>query len=172
MCRKLPESDPSRRYVDEIVRATDRGSSLTRGLLAFSRKQVLSPQIVDLNALIGDQIDMLERMLGEAIILRFQPGAGLGRTKVDPSQVQQVVMNLVINARDAMPDGGEVLIETANAELDSCGSTPGARPSSEYVMISVTDTGCGIDEATKPHIFEPFFTTKEQGKGTGLGLAT
>jgi two-component system cell cycle sensor histidine kinase/response regulator CckA len=172
LCRKLPEADPSRRYVDEIVRATDRGSSLTRGLLAFSRKQVLSPQIVDLNALIGDQINMLERLLGEAIILRFQPGAGLGRTKVDPSQVQQVVMNLVINARDAMPDGGEVLIETANAELDSCGSTPGARPSSEYVMISVTDTGCGIDEATKPHIFEPFFTTKEQGKGTGLGLAT
>jgi PAS domain S-box-containing protein len=172
LCRKLPEADSSRRYVDEIVRATDRGSSLTQGLLAFSRKQVLSPQIVDLNALIGDQINMLERLLGEAIVLRFQPGAGLGHTKVDPGQVQQVVMNLVINARDAMPDGGEVLIETANAELDPSASDSGARSSSEYVMISVTDTGCGIDDETKPHIFEPFFTTKEQGKGTGLGLAT
>ncbi|MGA2101692.1 MAG: PAS domain S-box protein, partial [Candidatus Sulfotelmatobacter sp.] len=168
LCRKLPEADSSRRYVDEIVRATDRGSSLTQGLLAFSRKQVLSPQIVDLNALIGDQINMLERLLGEAIVLRFQPGAGLGHTKVDPGQVQQVVMNLVINARDAMPDGGEVLIETANAELDPSASDSGARSSSEYVMISVTDTGCGIDDETKPHIFEPFFTTKEQGKGTGL----
>ncbi len=172
LCRKLPGTDSSRRYVDEIVRATDRGSSLTQGLLAFSRKQVLSPQIVDLNALIGDQINMLERLLGEAIVLRFQPGAGLGHTKVDPGQVQQVVMNLVINARDAMPDGGEVLIETANAELDPSASDSGVRSSSEYVMISVTDTGCGIDDETKPHIFEPFFTTKEQGKGTGLGLAT
>ena len=122
LCRKLPETDSSRRYVDEIVRATDRGSSLTQGLLAFSRKQVLSPQIVDLNALVGEQINMLERLLGEAISLRFQPGVDLGRTKVDPGQVQQVVMNLVINARDAMPDGGDVLIETANAELDSSDS--------------------------------------------------
>ncbi len=172
MCRKLPESDASRRYVDEIVRATDRGSSLTQGLLAFSRKQVLSPQIVDLNALVADQINMLERLLGETIVLKFQPGAGLGRTKVDPGQVQQVVMNLVINARDAMAEGGEVLIETSNAELDPTDADGNPMQSHDYVMLSVTDTGCGIDAATKPHIFEPFFTTKEQGKGTGLGLAT
>jgi two-component system, cell cycle sensor histidine kinase and response regulator CckA len=171
LCRKLPEADASRRYVDEIVRATDRGSSLTQGLLAFSRKQVLSPQIVDLNALVCEEIDMLERLLGESTILRFQAGAELGRTKVDPGQVQQVVMNLVINARDAMPEGGEIVIETANAELDPS-KTDGSVATTSYVMLSVSDTGCGIDEKTKSHIFEPFFTTKEQGKGTGLGLAT
>ena len=172
LSRKLPEADATRCYVDEIVRATDRGASLTQGLLAFSRKQVLSPQVVDLNTLIRDQINMLERLLGETIVLKFQPGENLGHTKVDPGQVQQVVMNLVINARDAMPDGGEVVIETANAELDCVGADPDSMPHSEYVMISVADNGCGISEATKPHIFEPFFTTKEQGKGTGLGLAT
>ena len=170
LCRKLPANDSTRRYVDEIVRATDRGSSLTQGLLAFSRKQVLLPQVVDLNALISDQLNMLERLLGESIALRFQGGADLGRTKVDPGQVQQVIMNLVINARDAMPDGGEVLIETANAELEPRGHN--GLPASDYVMLSVSDTGCGIDEQNRVHIFEPFFTTKEQGKGTGLGLAT
>src|SRR5262249_11454658 len=135
-----------------------------------SRKQVLSPQVVDLNALVNDQINMLERLLGESIALHFQPGGDLGHTKVDPGQVQQVIMNLVINARDAMPDGGEVLIETSNAELEP--QNPSGNSVSEYVMRSVSDTGCGIDDETKPHIFEPFFTTKEQGKGTGLGLAT
>lgn len=172
LSRNLPDNDTSGRYVGEIVRATDRGSSLTQGLLAFSRKQVLSPQIVDLNALVQDQINMLERLLGETIVLTFRAGEDLGRTKVDRGQVQQVVMNLVINARDAMPEGGEVVIETANADLDLIGSDPDSPPHSKYVMVSVTDTGCGIDESTKAHIFEPFFTTKEQGKGTGLGLAT
>ena len=171
LCRKLPDADNSRRYVEEIVRATDRGSSLTQGLLAFSRKQVLSPQVIDLNALVSEEIGMLERLLGESTILRFQAGADLGRSKVDPGQVQQVVMNLVINARDAMPEGGEVVIETANAELDPS-ETDGGVENTSYVMLSVSDTGCGIDEKTKSHIFEPFFTTKEQGKGTGLGLAT
>jgi len=168
---KLREAEGTRRYVDEIVRATDRGSSLTQGLLAFSRKQVLSPQVVDLNALVQDQIGMLERLLGEAVALRFRPGKDLGCTRVDPGQVQQVVMNLVINARDAMASGGEVLIETANARLAASGSAT-APEMQDYVMLTVTDTGCGIDAAVKSHIFEPFFTTKESGKGTGLGLAT
>jgi len=172
LCRKLPESEASRRYVDEIVRATDRGSSLTQGLLAFSRKQVLSPKVVDLNGLVADQINMLERLLGENVELRFQPGEGLGRTKVDPGQVQQVVMNLVINARDAMANGGEVLIETGNAELDQVDSDASTPGSGKYVTLAVSDTGCGMNAETKSHIFEPFFTTKEQGKGTGLGLAT
>ena len=173
LCRKLPEAEAGRRYVDEIMKATDRGSSLTQGLLAFSRKQVLSPKVIDLNALVGEQINMLERLLGENIELRFAPNKALGRTKVDPSQVEQVVMNLVINARDAMPNGGEILIETTNAELDQVVTEPGAPVAAgRYVMLAVSDTGCGMDEETKSHIFEPFFTTKEQGKGTGLGLAT
>jgi two-component system, cell cycle sensor histidine kinase and response regulator CckA len=172
LCRKLPEGDPGKRYVDEIVRSTDRGSYLTQSLLAFSRKQILAPQIVDLNALVRDQINMLERLLGESIVLNFVPGPDLGHIKVDPGQIQQVVMNLVINARDAMADGGEVLIETANAELDPSGANSSVTSSCDYVMISVSDTGCGIDDDIKEHIFEPFFTTKEQGKGTGLGLAT
>jgi PAS domain S-box-containing protein len=171
LCRKLPEQDGNRRYVDEIVRATDRGSSLTQGLLAFSRKQVLSPKVIDLNVLVREQLNMLERLVGENIGLRFDACDTLGSTKVDPGQVEQVVMNLVINARDAMPNGGEILIETANAELDQAegGSSAGV---GHFIMLSVSDTGCGMDEQTKAHIFEPFFTTKEQGKGTGLGLAT
>ncbi len=172
LCRKLPESEATRRYVDEIVRATDRGSSLTQGLLAFSRKQILSPRVIDLNSLVTDQINMLERLLGENVKMRFQPSKNLGQTKVDPGQVQQVVMNLVINARDAMADGGEVLIETSNAELDQAARETGQKKFGEYVMLAVSDTGCGMDAETRSHIFEPFFTTKEQGKGTGLGLAT
>ena len=170
--RKLPEGDATRRYVDEVMRATDRGSSLTQGLLAFSRKQVLSPRVVDLNALVGEQINMLERLLGANTQLKFKPAADLGRVKVDPGQLQQVVMNLVINARDAMQQGGEVLIQTGNTELDGTHSDAELPVAGKYVMVSVSDTGCGMDEETKSHIFEPFFTTKEQGKGTGLGLAT
>ena len=172
LCRKLSETDTTRRYVDEIMRATDRGSSLTQSLLAFSRKQVLSPRMIDLNALVSEQINMLERLLGENVTIRFQPGAKLGQTKVDPGQVQQVVMNLVINARDAMAKGGEVLIETANAQLDQAKRESEPKGSGEYIMLAVSDSGCGMDAETKSHIFEPFFTTKEQGKGTGLGLAT
>jgi PAS domain S-box-containing protein len=171
--KKLPEKDNTRRYVDEIVHATDRGSFLTQSLLAFSRKQVLLPRVIDLNTLVAEQINMLERLLGEHITLRFEPDKNLGHVKVDPGQIEQVVMNLVINARDAMPNGGEVLIETANAELDQAaseGNSPAA--SGHYVVLAVSDTGCGMDTETKSHIFEPFFTTKEQGKGTGLGLAT
>jgi PAS domain S-box-containing protein len=168
--RKLPAGDKSRQFVDEIMKATDRGSSLTQRLLAFSRKQVLSPKVLDLNRLIADQIDMLKRLITEDIELRFMPAAGLGNVKVDPGQIEQVVMNLVINSRDAMAQGGEIVIETDNAELDLDSRNHAA--GGNYVMLAVSDNGCGMDARTKSHIFEPFFTTKEQGKGTGLGLAT
>ena len=169
LLRKLQGEDPCRRYVEEVVKATERGASLTQGLLAFSRKQVLSPKVLDLNALISDQLGMLKRLINECIDFKFKPGLNLGAICADPGQVQQVVMNLVINARDAMPSGGELVIATDNT------LRPGPQTAvteSDYVQLSVCDNGCGMDAETKSHIFEPFFTTKEQGKGTGLGLAT
>jgi two-component system cell cycle sensor histidine kinase/response regulator CckA len=172
MYGKTPENDARRRYIEEISKATDRAASLTQGLLAFSRKQVISPRVLDLNALIAQQTEMLKRLIPENIELRFVPGDALARVKVDPGQVEQIVMNLVINARDATPDGGTILIETSNRELDptDCGLQTPAQ-SGHYVMIAVSDNGCGMSAETQAHIFEPFFTTKEQGKGTGLGLA-
>ena len=165
-------NDTARRYAGEIVKATERGSSLTEGLLTFSRKQVISPKVLDLNALIAEQIKMLQRLIPENIEVQFSPGDGIGRVKADPSQVQQVLMNLIINARDAMPNGGRLLIETGNAELDraDCSLASEARVG-KYVMVAVSDNGCGMTAEIKSQIFEPFFTTKEQGKGTGLGLA-
>jgi two-component system cell cycle sensor histidine kinase/response regulator CckA len=169
---KTPESDARLRYIDEISKATDRAASLTQGLLAFSRKQVISPRVLDLNALIAAQTEMLKHLIPENIELRFLPGDALGRVRVDPGQVEQIVMNLVINARDATPNGGTLLLETSNAELEQtdCGLQQPAQ-SGSYVMIAVSDSGCGMSAETQAHIFEPFFTTKEQGKGTGLGLA-
>jgi two-component system cell cycle sensor histidine kinase/response regulator CckA len=168
--RKL--KDPSTgRYVSEIVKATKRGSSLTDGLLTFSRKQVLSPKVLDLNSLIAEHLKMLARLIPENIELKFVAGGNLGHVKADPSQVQQVLMNLIINARDAMATGGRLLLQTKNAELDGAGSSHDQGTSAKCVLVSVSDTGCGMDNETMSHIFEPFFTTKEQGKGTGLGLA-
>lgn len=167
--RKVTEEN-TRRYIGEIVKATDRGSSLTQGLLTFSRKQLLSPKILDLNTLIADQIKMLRRLIPENIELKFIPSDGIGLVKADPGQVEQVVMNLVINARDAMRSGGLVVIETSNTQLDST-QFPNPGDSRDYVLVSVSDNGCGMDATTKSRMFEPFFTTKEQGKGTGLGLA-
>jgi two-component system, cell cycle sensor histidine kinase and response regulator CckA len=173
LARKLPKEDSSQRYTEEILRATNRGSSLTQGLLAFSRKQVVSPKVVGLNALIAQQIEMLKRLIPENIELKFVPDDALGQVRIDVSQVEQVVMNLIINARDAMPNGGEIIIETSNADLDHGGREPQNAPKpGRFVMLAVSDNGCGMDAETKAHIFEPFFTTKEQGKGTGLGLAT
>jgi two-component system, cell cycle sensor histidine kinase and response regulator CckA len=165
-------NDTTRRYASEIVKATDRGSSLTEGLLTFSRKQVVSPKVLDLNMLFAEQIQMLKRLIPENIDVQFSAGDGIGRVKADPSQVQQVLMNLIINARDAMPNGGQLVIETGNAELDS-GDCPFANEAQagKYVMVAVSDNGCGMSAEIKSQIFEPFFTTKEQGKGTGLGLA-
>jgi two-component system, cell cycle sensor histidine kinase and response regulator CckA len=168
--KKLPDV-AARRYAGEIVKATERGSSLTEGLLTFSRKQLLSPRVLDLNQLIKEQIKMLKRLIPENIELNLVPGEALGRIKADPSQMEQVLMNLVINARDAMPNGGQVLIQTSNAELALPTSVPAHAPAQPHVMISVKDSGCGMSAKTKSQIFEPFFTTKEQGKGTGLGLA-
>jgi two-component system, cell cycle sensor histidine kinase and response regulator CckA len=150
-----------------------RGAALTRQLLAFSRKQVLQPRILDLNEVVADVEKMLRRVIGEDIQLVTMPGAGIGRIRADPGQIEQVLMNLVVNARDAMPRGGRLIFETANVALDDnyVRAHPEVQPG-PFVMLAVSDTGVGMDAQTQAHIFEPFFTTKEQGKGTGLGLAT
>ncbi len=162
-----------RRELDEILKATDRASSFTRQLLAFSRKQVLQPRVLDLNALIAQLALMLPTVLSDDIKLRINLDPQLGHVKADPGLLEQVLMNLVFNARDAMRDGGELTIQTLNTELDesSVRSHPGAHAGS-YVVLVLCDTGHGMSEETQSHIFEPFFTTKDRGKGTGLGLAT
>src|SRR5205085_5927074 len=165
--------DPARQGVEEIERAGERAAALTRQLLAFSRKQVLEMKVVDLNEVVGDMQRMLHRLIGEHIELIRIPAAELGHVQVDPGQLQQVILNLVINARDAMPHGGKLILETANVEIDEAAAQQQAplRPGS-FVMLAVTDTGIGMDSETQAHMFEPFYTTKEHGKGTGLGLAT
>ncbi len=164
-----------RQRIEEIRTAGERAASLTRQLLAFSRKQIIQPEILDLNELLTDIEKMLGRLIGEDVELLRIPGPALWQVKVDPGQMEQVIMNLAINARDAMPRGGKLTVETANVDLDENyfrkhglqEDKPGA-----YVMLAVSDTGSGMDEGTQSHIFEPFFTTKGVGKGTGLGLST
>ena len=157
----------------EIEKAGQRAASLTKQLLAFSRQQVLTPEVLDLNALASDLERMLPRLLGEDIQISMKLSPELGRVKADRSQIEQVILNLAINARDAMPSGGQLKIETANVELDQAytWTHPGSRAGT-YVRLTMSDTGTGMDAETLAHIFEPFFTTKEPGKGTGLGLAT
>ena len=169
----FPPNDPCVRKLQQIKRAGDRAASLTRQLLAFSRKQVIQPRVIDLNALVSDVNKLLTRLVREDIELLCKLKPGLGSIKADPTQVEQVIINLVVNARDAMPSGGKLIIETANTYLDEsyCQSHASVKPG-RHVMIAISDTGTGMDEKTQAHIFEPFFTTKEQGKGTGLGLAT
>ncbi len=159
--------------IREIQKAGERAALLTRQLLAFSRKQVLAPRVLDLSAGVSTLEKMLRRLIGEDIELVTILPAELGPVKADPGQVEQIVMNLAVNARDAMPKGGQLFIETANVHLDDgyAHSHVPCQPG-EYVMLAVSDTGCGMDIETQKHLFEPFFTTKEQGKGTGLGLAT
>src|SRR5713226_519876 len=167
----LPPDSQVRADVEEIRRAGERAAKLTRQLLAFSRQQVLAPAIVDLNEIITGMDKMLGRIIGEDVELRIVPAARLGKTRVDPGQIEQVIMNLVVNAREAMPRGGTVSIETADVDLgsDYAAEHPGVT-AGPHVVLAVTDTGTGMDNATQARIFEPFFTTKETG--TGLGLST
>ena len=171
--RQLPAGDPLRPKVEEIKKAGERSASLTHQLLAFSRRQVLQPARLDLNDVVRDTSTMLQRLLGEDLELKIVLDPNLGPVEADIGQLTQVIMNLAVNARDAMPDGGSVTIETANIYLDqaSAVSVVLAAPG-PYVMLAVTDTGTGISPDDRPHIFEPFYTTKEMGRGTGLGLAT
>jgi signal transduction histidine kinase len=170
---KLGSLNPVQHSVTQVKKAADRAATLTRQLLAFSRMQVLQPQVLDLNSLIVDLNKMLPTLLREEIAYNFLPGEPLARVKADPSQVEQVIMNLAVNARDAMSRGGKLTIKTQNVELDE--NYAHAHPptiAGHYVLVVVADTGHGMDHQTKAKIFEPFFTTKELGKGTGLGLAT
>ena len=159
--------------MDEIQKASRRAADLTRQLLAFGRKQMQTLQLLDLNSIIEEINKMLPRLIGEDIELEFVPGKELGRVKADPVQIEQVLMNLAANARDAMPKGGRLLIETASVRLDDAYvHTHSIVPPGDYVSLTVTDSGQGIAPEHLSHIFEPFYTTKEEGKGTGLGLAT
>lgn len=168
----LPQEHPSRELLDEIMKAGDRAAGLTRQLLAFSRQSVLEPRVLDPNALVRGLDKMLRRLLGEDVDLATRLAPGLGRVKADPGQMEQAIVNLCVNARDAMPTGGKLTIETANADLDDSytAAYTDMRPG-PYIVVSVTDTGTGMTPEVQARVFEPFFTTKEQGKGTGLGLA-
>ncbi|MGH9510317.1 MAG: ATP-binding protein, partial [Terriglobales bacterium] len=173
MLDRLEAQSVVRTQAEGIMQAAQRASSVTRQLLAFSRKQVLSPKVLDLNDVVSDVSKMLLRLIGEDIELQVVKTSDLGRVKADPGQIEQVIVNLAVNARDAMPNGGKLTIETRNVDLDNVYARhhisvqPGP-----YVLLAVTDNGMGMDAETRSRVFEPFFTTKEQGKGTGLGLAT
>ncbi|MGC1636012.1 MAG: ATP-binding protein, partial [Candidatus Acidiferrales bacterium] len=173
MTERLAEGDPLRRNAEQIQTASQRATSLTRQLLAFSRKQMLAPKVLNVQSVVVEMEKILRRLIGEDIQLETSSAPDLGLIKADRSQIEQVILNLAVNARDAMPEGGRLTIETANVELDKAAAHPPAVLSpGKYVMLAVTDNGCGMDAETQAHIFEPFFTTKEKGKGTGLGLAT
>jgi PAS domain S-box-containing protein len=170
---RFAADDPAHRDALAIEYAVTRAAALTSQLLAFSRKQVLRPKVLDLNAVLADVVKMLHRLIGENIDMKVVPAPSLGRVMADPSQMEQVILNLAVNSRDAMPQGGKLTITTRNVELDEDEARrhDGA-PSGKYVLLTVSDTGDGMDTETQARMFEPFFTTKAPGKGTGLGLAT
>jgi two-component system, cell cycle sensor histidine kinase and response regulator CckA len=173
MLRGIPAEDPLRARVEQVQFASERAAGLTRQLLAFSRMQILEPRVLDLNSIIEGLEGMLRRLLGEDLDLTFHPGQALGRIRADPTQMEQILMNLAVNARDAMPHGGRLDISTFNSEMDAdyarvhAGAVPG-----RYVCLAVSDTGHGMTKEVQARVFEPFFSTKDRGKGTGLGLAT
>jgi PAS domain S-box-containing protein len=169
----IPETDAARLQVLEIRNAVEQAAALTGQLLAFSRKQVLQPKVLDLNAVLGSMEGILRRLIGEHIELDIRQAAQLGRVRANPGQLEQVILNLAVNARDAMPQGGTLTIASADVDLEE-EALPGRLgiETGPYVLLTVADTGCGMDEELQKHIFEPFFTTKERHKGTGLGLST
>jgi PAS domain S-box-containing protein len=168
----IPADSVTRKFVDEIVYAEERAASLTRRLLAFSRGSDVQPLVLDLNLMLSNMEPMLRRLLGQNIELLLLTAPGLGRIKADPSQIEQVIVNLAANARDAMPGGGKLVVETANVDLDDQSSERlGIKPG-PCVMLAVSDNGIGMDQATRSRLFEPFFTTKAPGQGSGLGLST
>jgi two-component system cell cycle sensor histidine kinase/response regulator CckA len=169
----LRPDDPNRHSAEQVMKAGERAAALTNQLLAFSRRQVLQLKVLDLNRAVSSLGMMLQRLIGEDIDLRLELRAETGRVNADAGQLEQVLMNLAVNARDAMPSGGTLTIETANVDLDEgyAGRHIAVKPG-PYVLLAVSDTGSGMDEATKQRLFEPFFTTKPPGKGTGLGLST
>ena len=172
IAEKLHWDDPVRRDVELVQKTTERAAALTRQLLAFSRKQLLQPKVLDLNTVVGALTPMLRRLIGEDIDVVTELAPDLGLIRADPAQIDQVIMNLAVNARDAMADGGRLTLSTARLDVDA-GPTHGQEtPPGAYVVLRVADTGIGMDSATLERIFEPFFTTKEVGKGTGLGLST
>jgi PAS domain S-box-containing protein len=173
LSKKLEGNPTLRREADEIQTSAERAATLTRQLLALSRKQLLNPKVLDLNGVVSGIEKMLRRLIGEDVELRMQLDETIGRVKVDPGQIEQVIMNLAINARDAMPSGGKLTIQTAAVVQDRPGQlSEGGIPAGLYTAIIVTDTGIGMNEDVRSHLFEPFFTTKGRDKGTGLGLAT
>jgi len=173
MLEDLATDDPDREGLLDIRSASERAAVLTRQLLTFSRQQVVSPQVLRLNDLVLELEKLLRRLLGEDVAIRVAVAPDCGGVKADPGQLEQVIVNLAVNARDAMPNGGRLTLETKNVDLDADYPTDRVTiPAGRYVMLAVTDTGTGMDAPTKARIFEPFFTTKPVGKGTGLGLAT